>query len=68
MNSILDQVTIDDYGTVFTGRSVADFADPAVYRRIVGNFRNAVVSNEVEFPELGARILGTYSHHGGVAR
>ncbi|MCA8355049.1 ATP-dependent nuclease [Burkholderia cepacia] len=61
MNAILDQVTIDDYETLFTGRSVADFADPAVYRRIAGDFSNAVFSNEVEFPELGARIPGTLS-------
>ncbi|WP_143285284.1 ATP-dependent nuclease, partial [Burkholderia cenocepacia] len=61
MNAILDQVTIDDYETLFTGRSVADFADPAVYRRIVGDFSNAVFSDEVEFPELGARIPGTLS-------
>ncbi|CBJ35969.1 conserved hypothethical protein, P-loop containing nucleoside triphosphate hydrolase domain (plasmid) [Ralstonia solanacearum PSI07] len=61
MRAILDQVTIDDYETLFTGRSVADFADPVVYRRIVGDFDNAVFSNEVEFPELGARIPGTLS-------
>lgn len=61
MDAILDQVTIDDYETLFTGRSFADFADPAVYTNIVGDFGNAIFSREVEFPELGARIPGTLS-------
>ncbi|WP_447832477.1 ATP-dependent nuclease [Aeromonas salmonicida] len=61
MNAILDQITIDDYETLFTGRSDADFSDPAVYRRIVGDFGNAVFATEVEFPELGARIPGMLS-------
>lgn len=63
MNSILDRITIDDYETQFTGKSVADFADPAVYRRIVGDFGHAVFSSEIEFPELGARIPGTRIIH-----
>lgn len=61
MNAILDQVTIDDYETVFTGRSVADFADSNVYRSIVGDFQNAIFNREVEFPEIGSRIPGTLS-------
>jgi len=61
MNSILDEVTIDDYETLFTGRSVADFADPLVYQNIVGDFDNAIFSSDVEFPELGARIPGMLS-------
>lgn len=61
MKAILDQVTIDDYETLFTGRSVADFSDPAVYKRIVGDFVNATFDNEIEFPELGARIPGLLS-------
>ncbi len=61
MHAILNRITIDDYDTLFTGKSTADFSDPAVYRRIVGDFDNAVFSEEVEFPELGARIPGTLS-------
>lgn len=61
MHAILDRIMIDDYETWFTGKSAADFSDPAVYRRIVGDFDNAVFSEEVEFPELGARIPGTLS-------
>lgn len=61
MNAILDRVTINDYETQFTGRSVADFADRAVYRHIVGDFSNAIFGADVEFPEVGARIPGTLS-------
>lgn len=61
MNSVLDRITIDDYETVFTGKSDTDFSDPAVYRRIVGDFDNAVFDSEVEFPELGAPIPRTLS-------
>ncbi|MAA96111.1 MAG: ATP-dependent endonuclease [Rheinheimera sp.] len=61
MNAILERVTIDDYETLFTGRSDADFSNPAFYRRIVGDFANAQFSSEVEFPELGARIPGLLS-------
>lgn len=61
MNAILEEVTIDDYETLFTGRSVTDFSDPAVYKRIVGDFVNSIFDNEIEFPELGARIPGLLS-------
>lgn len=61
MNRILQRLTIDDYETCFTGRSEADFSDEAVYERIVGNFQQAIFNNEVEFPEIGARIPGILS-------
>ncbi len=61
MNAILDRITIEDYETLFTGRSVADFADPAVYLRIVGDFNNAIFGRDVEYPELGTRIPGMLS-------
>jgi len=61
MSAILDRITIDDYETLFTGKSTADFSDQAVYQRIVGDFDNALFSSEVEFPELGVRIPGTLS-------
>lgn len=61
MNAILDPVTINDYETVFTGRSIADFSNPETYRHIVGDFENAIFNAEVEFPELGARIPGLLS-------
>lgn len=61
MNTILSRVKIEDYETIFTGRSVADFSDPAVYQRIAGDFHSAIFNRDVEFPEIGARIPGTLS-------
>lgn len=56
MKQILDEVTIDDYETLFTGRSTADFNDRSTYKRIVGDFENAIFSEETEFPEIGAKV------------
>ncbi len=61
MNAILDRITIDDYETLFTGKSTADFSSPEVYKSIVGDFDNALFNHEVDFPELGIRIPGTLS-------
>jgi putative ATP-dependent endonuclease of OLD family len=56
MRAILDPLTIDDYETVFMGRSTADFSDPDVYNEIVGDFDNAIFSDNTEFPQLGATL------------
>lgn len=61
MNSILLPLTIDDYETIFTGRSSADFSDPDVYKEIVGDFKNAAFDEEVEFPQIGTRLQGFLS-------
>ncbi|MFD1840135.1 ATP-dependent nuclease [Paracidovorax cattleyae] len=55
LETIRDGITIDDYETIFTGRSSADFSDPATYQRIVGDFDSCSFDDETEFPELGAR-------------
>lgn len=56
MNAILDGITIDDYETIFTGRSTFDFSDPTVYRSVVGNFQAPSFSSEIEFPGLGVPL------------
>ena len=56
MRAILDPLTIDDYETIFTGRSRADFSNPELYKSIVGDFENVIFSDETEFPELGATL------------
>jgi putative ATP-dependent endonuclease of OLD family len=56
MQEILDPITIDDYETLLTGRSTADFNDEGTYNRIVGDFENVVFNEETEFPEIGAPI------------
>ncbi len=61
LENIRDSITIEDYETVFTGRSSADFSDPSVYHSIVGNFDSCVFSSEIEFPEIGSRVPGFLS-------
>lgn len=61
LKAIRDGITIDDYETIFTGRSSADFGDPATYQRIVGNFDVCSFSEETEFPEIGAKVPGFLS-------
>ena len=61
LDAILAAISIDDYETIFTGRSSADFADPDFYRRVVGDFENVVFDNEVDFPEVGASIPNVLS-------
>ena len=53
---IVGAISIDDYETVFTGKSSADFSDPAVYQSIVGDFENVRFNNELEFPEIGGKV------------
>ena len=61
MNAILRKITINDYETIFTGKSTVDFSDPQVYRRIVGDLDGAHFNSNVDFPEIGSRIPGTLS-------
>lgn len=56
LEAIRSEISIDDYETIFFGRSSADFNDADVYRAIVGDFENVVFSKYLEFPEVGARI------------
>lgn len=58
---ILQTITIDDYETVLTGKSSADFTDPAVYTALVGDFERVKFSNELDPPAIGGRIPGTFS-------
>ena len=58
---ILHAITLDDYETVFTGKSTADFTDPAVYEALVGNFADVRFPDELEPPEIGGRIPGIMS-------
>lgn len=61
LKTIRDGITIDDYETVFTGRSSADLSDPTVYQSIVGNFDLCSFNSETEFPEIGAKVPGFLS-------
>lgn len=59
--SIRDAIAIDDYETIFTGKSVADFTDPATYRALVGDFENAQFPEELSNPAIGGLIPGMLS-------
>lgn len=53
---IRDAITIDDYETIFTGRSWADFSDPDVYKALVGDFDRCCFESETEFPAIGSKV------------
>lgn len=57
----LHALTIDGYETVLTGKSTAEFTDPAVYTALVGDFENVKFAAELDPPEFGARIPGIFS-------
>lgn len=54
--ALRQEITIDQYETVFTGRSEADFSDQATYTALVGDFETCSFSEEIDDPRIGARI------------
>ena len=56
LNQILSDLSIDEYETVITGRSSADFNDPNVYKKIVGDFDNISFPEEIDEFLTGARL------------
>jgi putative ATP-dependent endonuclease of OLD family len=58
---IRSTITTNDYETIFTGRSEADFSDPKVYKELVGDFELCDFSSETEFPEIGSKVPGFLS-------
>ena len=59
--SVLQGITIDDYETILTGRSTADFTDPAVYLALAGDFQAVKFNETLNPPEIGAKIPGIFS-------
>lgn len=49
-------ITLDDYETVFTGKSTADFTNPDQYRALVGDFDAVRFPAEMEPVEIGGRV------------
>lgn len=56
LESYLDNITIDDYETVLTGKSTSNFNDPIVYESIVGNFRSVVFPSTLNNRDIGIRL------------
>jgi putative ATP-dependent endonuclease of OLD family len=59
--AIRQSITLEDYETIITGKSEADFNDDSLYKTIVGDFENAIFNEELEFPEIGAKTPGILS-------
>lgn len=53
---LLNALTTDDYETVMTGKSTADFTDPDVYKALVGDFEEVRFPKELNSPEIGGSI------------
>lgn len=53
---IQNSISIEDYETIFTGRSEADFNDDEFYKEVVGDFRGVKFSKNIECPAIGVKI------------
>lgn len=56
LQGLRESITILDYEPLLTGRSTADFTDPAVYRELVGDFDAVTFPAELEAPGIGVRL------------
>jgi putative ATP-dependent endonuclease of OLD family len=55
LEQILERLSIDDYESVMTGKSTADFNDPSVYKHLVGDFVLVQFPSQLVPPEIGGR-------------
>lgn len=56
LQGILSTITIDDYETIVTGKSSANFNNPDIYRSLVGDFQSVIFPEQLNPPEIGARV------------
>jgi len=61
LSALRHEIGLTDYETVFTGKSSADFADPTVYRALVGDFEAVTFPSELSPPEIGGIVPGMFS-------
>jgi putative ATP-dependent endonuclease of the OLD family len=54
-------ITTEDYETIFTGKSTADFCDKNVYKSLVGDFSTVSFPKELVAPTIGGPIPGMLS-------
>ncbi len=59
--AIQNDISIEDYETIFTGRSEADFNNENFYKEVVGDFDSVRFSEEIEFPIIGSKIPSVLS-------
>ncbi len=55
-DQILSELAIEDYETVFTGKSTVDFSDDNVYKELVGDFASIKFSFEFDDSKFGIKI------------
>jgi len=56
LDSLLNQITLSDYETIFTGKSTSDFNDPDVYKAIVGDFENVIFPTQLNLAKIGVSL------------
>ena len=61
LNILLGQITIDDYETVFSGKSTADFNNPEFLIELEGDFEHVRFNNEIDQSKYGIPIPHTFS-------
>lgn len=61
LNTLLESISINDYETVITGKSNANFNDSDIYRSIVGDFDRVIFSKHLHSSEIGSHIPIVFS-------
>ncbi|PHR19433.1 MAG: ATP-dependent endonuclease [Sphingopyxis sp.] len=61
LTEVRSKISIDDYETIFTGKSEADFTNPETYRALVGDFEAAQFPSDLSNPSIGGLIPGMLS-------
>lgn len=56
LEALREKISIDDYETVITGKSSADFNSPGIYTTLVGNFETVDFPSELNPSEIGCRV------------
>lgn len=54
--TLRQSITIDEYETIITGKSSANFLCSEAYKSIVGDFENVVFPEQMNPPEIGVRV------------
>jgi len=53
LSTYLDQITLSDYETIFTGKSISDFNNPDDYKALVGDFENVIFPTQLNLLQVG---------------
>jgi putative ATP-dependent endonuclease of OLD family len=56
LDTLLNQITLSDYETIFTGKSASDFNDPDVYKVIVGDFEGVIFPTQLNLAQVGVPL------------